>query len=168
MSLWSRVANVFRSERIDHDLDEELQFHLERRIEQLTAAGMTPEEAAAEARRRFGSPLRAREESRDVKLLPWLDSMMRDVRMGARMLRRNAGVTATAVVSLSLALGACATAFSLLDALVFRPLPVRTPGNWSTSRSRPTPPSGPRPTPSAIPCSWRSATPAPPMSTSSP
>ena len=52
---------------------------------------------------------------------------MRDVRMGARMLRRNAGVTTTAVVSLSLALGACATAFALLDALILRPLPVRTP-----------------------------------------
>ena len=62
-----------------------------------------------------------------MKLLPWLDSLLRDVRMGARMLRRNAGVTATAVFSLSLALGACVAAFSLLDALIFRPLPVRTP-----------------------------------------
>jgi predicted permease len=127
MSLWSRVANVFRSDRIDHDLEEELQFHLARRIEQLIATGLTPEEAATEAQRRFGSPLRTKEQSRDVKLLPWLESLLRDVRMGARMLRRNAGVTATAVFSLSLALGACATAFSLLDALIFRPLPVRSP-----------------------------------------
>jgi len=127
MSLWSRVANVFRSERIDHDLDEELRFHLDRRIEQLTAAGLTPAEAATEAQRRFGNPLRAKEQSRDVKLLPWLESLLRDVRLGARMLRRNAGVTATAVASLSLALGACATAYSLLDALILRPLPVRRP-----------------------------------------
>lgn len=127
MSIWSRVANVFRSARLDRDLEDEMAFHLERRIADLTAAGMPPEEAAAEARRRFGNPVRAREESRDVKLLPWLDSLIRDVRIGARTLRRNPGLTATAVVSLSLALGACVTAVSLLEALVFRPLPVPIP-----------------------------------------
>ena len=77
--------------------------------------------------RRFGSPLRLREQSLDVKLLPWLDSIARDVRLGARMLRKNAVVTAAAVVSLSLALGACVAAFSLVDALILRPLPVRDP-----------------------------------------
>ena len=78
--------------------------------------------------RRFGSPLRLREQSLDVKLLPWLDSLVRDVRLGARMLRKNAVVTAAAVVSLSLALGACVAAFSLVDALILRPLPVRAAG----------------------------------------
>ena len=110
------------------ELDEELQFHLEERIRELTASGMTREAAAAEVARRFGSPLRLREQSLDVKLLPWLDSIGRDVRLGARMLRKNAVVTAAAVVSLSLALGACVAAFSLVDALILRPLPVRQPG----------------------------------------
>src|SRR5688572_12898497 len=127
MSLWSRVANVFRSGRVQRDLDDELQFHLEERTRALIAAGMTPAAAAREAARRFGDPLRLREESLDVKLLPSLESLGRDVRLAARMLRRNAGVTAAALISLSLALGACVAAFALVDALILRPLPVRQP-----------------------------------------
>jgi predicted permease len=127
MSLWSRLANVFRAGRVERELDEELQFHLDERIRELTATGMTREAAAREVARRFGSPLRVREQSLDVKLLPWLDSMMRDVRLGVRMLRKDAVVTGAAVVSLSLALGACVAAFSLVDALILRPLPVRHP-----------------------------------------
>jgi len=127
MSLWSRLANVFRTGRVERDLDEELQFHIEQRVSELTTGGMTREAAERQVRRRFGNPLRLREESRDVKLLPWLDSMVRDVRVGARMLRKNAVVTSAAVMSLSLALGACVAAFSLLDALILRPLPVRHP-----------------------------------------
>lgn len=127
MSWWSRLANVFRSGGVERDLDVELQFHIDERIRELTAAGMTREAAAGQVARRFGSRLRLREESRDVKLLPWLDSLGRDLRLGARMLRKNAVVTGAAVVSLSLALGACVAAFSLVDALILRPLPVHHP-----------------------------------------
>ena len=88
MSWWSRAANVFRAGRVERELDAELQFHLDERIRDLMAAGMSREAAARQARRRLGSPLRLREESRDVKLLPGLDSLVRDVRMGARMLRQ--------------------------------------------------------------------------------
>ena len=73
MSWWSRVANVFRSGRVQRELDEELHFHMEERIRELTDTGMTREAAAREVARRFGSPLRLREQSLDVKLLPWLD-----------------------------------------------------------------------------------------------
>ena len=128
MSAWSRLLNVFRSGRLERDLDEELQFHFEERVRELTASGMTRAAATAEVSRRFGNPLRLREESRDVKLLPWLDSLIRDVRLGLRMLRKNAAVTGASVVSLALALGACLAAFSLIDALILRPLPVRDPG----------------------------------------
>jgi putative ABC transport system permease protein len=127
MSWLSRLANVFRAGTVERELDEELQFHVEERIRELTAAGMPRSAAASEVARRFGNPLRLREQSLDVKLLPWLDSLLRDLRLGARMLRRNAIVTGAAVVSLSLALGACIAAFSLLDALILRPLPVRQP-----------------------------------------
>jgi putative ABC transport system permease protein len=127
MSWWSRIANVFRDGRLDRDLDDELQFHVEERIRERTAEGLTPDEAAAEVRRRFGAPLRWREQSRDVKLLPWLDSLVRDLRIGTRMLRKNAIVTSAAVVSLALAIGACAAASSLVDALILRPLPVYQP-----------------------------------------
>jgi predicted permease len=127
MSLWSRLANVFRTGSVERELDAELQFHLDERIRELTATGMTREAAAAQVARRFGNALRLREQSRDVKLLPWLDSLVRDVRLGFRMLRKNAVVTGAAIVSLSLALGACVAAFSLVDALILRLLPVRHP-----------------------------------------
>lgn len=128
MSWWSRIANVFRAERVDRDLDDELQFHIHERIRELTAKGVSPQDAARQAARRFGSALRVREASRDVKLLAWLDALLRDLRLGVRMLRKHALVTATAIVSLSLALGACVAAFALVDALILRPLPVREPG----------------------------------------
>jgi predicted permease len=127
MSWLSRIANACRSGSVDRRLDEEMTFHIESRIADLVAAGMTREAAAAMARRQFGSRLRLREDCRDVKLLPWLDSLVRDVRLGARMLRRNGLVTAAAILSLSLALGACMAAFSLVDALILRALPVHEP-----------------------------------------
>jgi predicted permease len=127
MSWLSRIANTLRSAGVDRALDEEMTFHIECRIAELVAGGMARDAAEAVARRQFGNRLRLREESRDVKLLPWLDSLARDVRLGARMLRKNGLVTAAAIVSLSLALGACMAAFSLVDALILRPLPVHQP-----------------------------------------
>ncbi len=127
MSWLSRISNVFRSDGVDRAFDEEVTFHIESRIADLVAAGMTPDAAEALARRQFGSRLRLREQSRDVKLLPWLDSLARDVRLAARMLCKNRLVTAAAIMSLSLALGACTAAFSLIDALILRTLPVRQP-----------------------------------------
>src|SRR5437588_8993929 len=102
MSWMSRLANVFRSKSLQSELDEELRFHMDERIRELMASGLTRGAAAAETARRFGSPLRLREQSLDVKLLPWLDSLVRDVRLGVRMLRKNTVVTGAAVLSLSL------------------------------------------------------------------
>ena len=150
MSWMSRLGNVFRSGRVQAELDEELQYHMDERIRELTDAGMTRAVATAEVARRFGSPLRLRERSLDVKLLPWLDSLGRDVRLGARMLRKNAVVTSAAVVSLSLALGACVAAFSLVDALVLRPLPVRQPEQLIYLTFPTDSPNGPRARRSAI------------------
>lgn len=127
MSWWSRLGNAARTGHVDRELDEELQFHIDEAIETLVAEGVTREDATARVRRKFGNQLRWREQSRDVKLLPWLDSLIRDIRMGLRMLRKNAAVTAAAVLSLSLALGATVAAFSLVDALILRPLPVHQP-----------------------------------------
>ena len=128
MSWLSRLTNAFRSSRLDRDLDAELQFHIEARTDELIAKGATPENAAREARRHFGNRLLLRESSRDAKLFSWLESVFQDLRFGLRMLRKNRAVTAVAVLSLSLAIGACTAAFSLIDALILRPLPVRDPG----------------------------------------
>ncbi len=127
MSWLSRFANVFRSDRVDCELDDELQFHLEERAADLIRRGMTPDAAAREARRQLGNRLRITESSREVKLLVWFESIVTDLRLGLRMLRKNAVVSAAAVLSLGLSIGACIAAFSLIDALILRTLPVPEP-----------------------------------------
>ena len=119
MSLWSRIANVFRGDRLSREIDEEPQSHIEEAIEQ----GRDP----AEARRAFGSALRLREESRDVRLLAWLDSLRADAVFGWRQLTKRKVTSAAAILSLALAIGACTAAFRLIDALLLRPLPVADP-----------------------------------------
>jgi predicted permease len=127
VSWLSRLANVFRSSNVDRALDEEMQFHIESKIDDLVAAGMTRDAAQAIANRQFGNRLRVRESSRDVKLLPWLESLSRDTGFAVRILRKNIVVSGAAVTSLAVAIGACLAAFSLVDALILRPLPVRDP-----------------------------------------
>ena len=127
MSWLSRLANVIRRDRVDHDLEEEMRFHLAARTDDLVRDGMPAEDARAQTRRQFGNTLLLRESSRDIKLLPRLESIVRDVGFGLRLCLRNKTVTAAAVVSLSLAIGACTAAFSLIDALILRPLPVTIP-----------------------------------------
>ncbi len=119
MSLWSRIANVFRGDRLNREIDEELESHVEAAIEQ----GRDP----AEARRAFGSMLRHREESRDMRLIPWLESLRADATFGLRQLRKNKVTSAAAILSLAVAIGACTSAFRLIDALLLRPLPVANP-----------------------------------------
>ena len=127
MSWISRIVNVFRAGRIDDELDEELRFHLEERTRALVDAGYSAEAATAEAKRRLGNALVLRDQSRDVKVLRWLDALFNDTRFGLRMLRKDALVTSAALLSLALAMGACIAAFALIDALILRPLPVREP-----------------------------------------
>lgn len=141
MSWLSRVVNVFRGDRVTDDLDDELRFHLEATIDQLVADGRTLEAATLEARRRLGNRISLRERSRDVKLLPWLDAIVRDVGFGARMLRKDATATVAVVVSLGLAMGACTAAFMLVDALVLRQLPVPEPDRLIYLAMPPTTPS---------------------------
>lgn len=128
MSWITRISNAFRSSKTAADLDEELQFHLEERVDDLIARGMPRKEAVKTARRALGPQLRLREESHEIKSALWLESLARDFRFGVRMLAKYRVASLAAIVSLALAIGACTAAFSLIDALVFRPLPVRDPG----------------------------------------
>lgn len=124
MSWLSRAVNVFRADRVTDELDEELEFHLESRARDLMGAGLPREEAYREARRRLGNAGVLRERSRDVKLMAALDALLRDFRIGIRMLRRDGSVSLAAIASLALAIGGCTAAFALVDALILRPLPV--------------------------------------------
>lgn len=116
MSIWSRLRNVFRGERLNRELDEEMASHLEEAEER--------GRHSAEARRAFGEPLRWREQSRDIKLAVWLDALRADIVFGWRQLWKNKTVSGAAVISLALAIGACVSAFRLIDAALLRPLPV--------------------------------------------
>src|SRR5216684_1220897 len=119
MSLWSRIVNVVRGDRVSREIDEELESHIEEAIEQ----GRDPDEA----RRAFGSPLRQREASRDMRVIAWLDSLRADAVFGWRQLRKKKVTSASAILSLALAIGSCTAAFRLIDALLLRPLPVADP-----------------------------------------
>ena len=116
MSFWSRITNVIRGDRLSREIEEELQSHIAEAIEQ----GRDP----AEARRAFGSALLRREESRDIRLIAWLDSLRADAVFGWRQLLKRKATSAAAILSLALAIGACTSAFRLIDALLLRPLPV--------------------------------------------
>src|SRR5436309_3480756 len=119
MSLWSRIGNAFRGDRLSREIDEEFQAQIDEAI----SLGRDPEEA----RRAFGNKLRQRESSRDVKLAVWLDSLRADAVFGWRQVRKNKVSSAAAILSLALAIGACTSAFRLIDALLLRPLPVSAP-----------------------------------------
>jgi len=116
MSFWTKVVNVLRGDGLNRELDEEFEAHMEEAV----AAGRDPEEV----RRAFGPMLRTREASRRVRVSGWLDGLRSDVIFGWRQLKRNRVTSAAAVLSLALAMGACVSAFRLIDALLWRPLPV--------------------------------------------
>ena len=116
MPLWSRLANFLRGDHLNREIDEEFQSHIEEAIEQ----GRDP----AEARKAFGSALRHREESRDIRLVAWLESLRADAVFGWRQLNKTRVTSLAAILSLALAIGACTSAFRLIDALLLRPLPV--------------------------------------------
>jgi predicted permease len=132
MSWLTRLTTTIRSRRLDHDLDDELQFHIERRADELIAQGMPPEEARREATRRFGNRTLTKERARDRDVLVWLETALQDVRYALRTLRRNPGFAATAILSLALAIGANTAIYSIVDAAMLRPLPVAEPDSLFT------------------------------------
>ena len=119
MSLWSRIANAFSGDRLNRELNEEYEAHIADAI----ASGRDPEEA----RRAFGPMLRHRESSRQYRVTGWLESLRTDLVFGLRQLKRNKITSVAAILSLGLAMGACIGAFRLVDALLWRPLPIAHP-----------------------------------------
>jgi len=123
----SRVRFLLRG-KSRSEVDEELQFHLDREAEANLGRGMAPSEANRQAAIAFGSRQRAREQCRESRPAWFIESLLRDLRYGLRGLARNPGFSAAAILTLALAIGANATIFSLLDQALIRALPVRDPG----------------------------------------
>ena len=124
--IWSRAKFFFTGKRRS-EVDEEIQFHLEREAEANMAAGMPEEEARRKAAIAFGGRERAREECREERPSWRLESVWRDVRYGIRGLGRNPGFATVAVLTLALAIGLNTTIFSLLDQALMSALPVKNP-----------------------------------------
>lgn len=120
--------------------DEEARFHLEQRIADYIASGMSPDDARREARVRFGSMTRARERTNDADTVPWLRDLAHDLRYAVRRLRRHPAASAATIAILAVGIGANAALFTVVDQLLLRDLPVPAPErlvlfNWLEGRT---------------------------------
>src|SRR5215472_9931759 len=107
MALWSRLANTLRGNRLNREIDEELAAHV--------AEGIREGRDPSEIRRAFGPALQFREESRDLRVIAWIDSLRADAVFGWRQIMKKKVPSSAAILSLALAIGACTSAFRLID-----------------------------------------------------
>ena len=118
--------------RFEHDMDDEMRFHIEMEARDLAASGLSADDARARALSTFGGQARFKEEARIDLPLHWLSDLRDDLRYALRSLRRTPFFTAVAVLALGIGVGANATLFGLADAVAFRPLDVRRPDRLHT------------------------------------
>ena len=122
-AFWMRLRAIFIGARAHSEIDEELQSHIALDIETGLRAGLSPSEARRQALVRLGGTEQTRQSYRDRATLPWLESLFRDLRYALRGFRRNPVFALTAIVTLTLAIGATTAVFSVVDRILFRSLP---------------------------------------------
>ncbi len=122
-----RLRALF-NRRHDQELREELEFHVEQLAEQHRRAGLGRDQALAAARRQFGNLTRIQEQSHDVFAFRHVEDLLKDLRYGVRMVLKHPGFSATAIMVLALGIGANSAIFSIINAMLLKPLPIHRPG----------------------------------------
>jgi len=127
-ALLSRIRALFESRRLDAEFGREIDSHLAMLVEDYIRRGLSPDQARREAALRFGGPMQIQESNRDQRSLPFVETTLQDIRYGFRSLRKHPAYSAIAIATLAVGIGAGTAVFSVVGAVLLRPLPYKNPG----------------------------------------